>query len=72
MAPTRGQKYCFSDFELNTTEWVLRQKGEILPLAPKAFQALELLVRNRGKVVSRSVMVENPGPTHSLKSRTSP
>lgn len=62
MAPTRGEKYCFSDFELNTGEWVLRQKGEILPLAPKAFQALELLVRNGGRVVSRSDMVESLWP----------
>jgi Tol biopolymer transport system component/DNA-binding winged helix-turn-helix (wHTH) protein len=53
-----GTKYLFGDFQLDTTEGVLRQAGEILPLAPKALQALELLVRNAGRVVSRIEMVE--------------
>lgn len=51
-------KYSFGDFELDTTERVLRQNGVILPLAVKAFQALEILVQNRGKVVSRTKMLE--------------
>ncbi len=55
-------KYTFSDFELDTTERVLRQKGAILPLAVKAFQALEILVQNSGKVVSRSKMLETLWP----------
>ena len=62
MVQTRSEKYWFADFELNTSEWVLRQKGEILPLAPKALQALEILVRNGGSVVSRSEMVESLWP----------
>jgi len=55
-------KYKFGDFELDGSERVLRQKGDILPLGPKAFQALELLVRNGGKVVSRKEMVETLWP----------
>lgn len=51
-------KYHFGEFQLDTAEWVLRQSGEILPLAPKAVQALELLVRNAGRVVSRTEMLE--------------
>lgn len=62
MANTRGQKYWFCDFELDTSEWVLRQNGKILPLPPKALQALELLLRNNGRVVSRSDLVENLWP----------
>ena len=62
MVKTRGEKHWFADFELDTTEGVLRQKGEILPLAPKALQALELLVRNGGRVVLRSHMVESLWP----------
>ena len=57
-----GAKYHFGEFQLDTSEWVLRQSGEILPLAPKAVQALELLVRNAGRVVSRTEMVENLWP----------
>jgi Tol biopolymer transport system component/DNA-binding winged helix-turn-helix (wHTH) protein len=62
MLQTRSEKYRFGDFEFNTAEGVLRQKGEILPLAPKALQALELLVRNCGSVVSRKDMVESLWP----------
>ncbi len=57
-----GAKYHFGDFQLDTTEWVLRQSGKILPLVPKAVQALELLVRNAGRVVSRTEMVETLWP----------
>lgn len=57
-----NEKYSFSDFELDTTERVLRQNGAILPLAVKAFEALELLVRNGGKVVSRGEMLETLWP----------
>lgn len=55
-------KYTFSDFELDTNERVLRQKGLILPLAVKAYQALVLLIQNEGKVVSRGKMLETLWP----------
>ncbi|HEV7799238.1 MAG TPA: winged helix-turn-helix domain-containing protein [Pyrinomonadaceae bacterium] len=47
---------------MDTDEGVLRQSNEILPLAPKAIQALGLLVRNAGRVVSRVEMVETLWP----------
>jgi Tol biopolymer transport system component/DNA-binding winged helix-turn-helix (wHTH) protein len=53
-----GAKYHFGEFQLDTTELVLRQSGNIVALSPKAIQALELLVRNTGRVVSRTEMVE--------------
>ena len=62
MVQTRGEKYWFCDFELNTSERVLRQNAEIVPLSPKALQALVLLLRNGGKVVSRREMVESLWP----------
>ncbi|HKO98906.1 MAG TPA: winged helix-turn-helix domain-containing protein [Pyrinomonadaceae bacterium] len=62
MAQVRREKYRFGDFELDIGESVLRQKGEILPLTPKALQALTLLVRNGGRVVSRAEMVESLWP----------
>lgn len=65
MFRARGDKYSFGEFQLDTTEGVLRQAGEILPLTPKALQALELLLRNKGRVVSRVEMVESLWPdTH--------
>ncbi len=62
MVQMRREQYRFGEFELDTAEWVLRQKGEILPLPPKALQALEILLRNGGRVVSRSEMVERLWP----------
>ena len=55
-------RYHFGDFQLDTAEWVLRQSDEIVPIPPKAVQALELLVRNAGRVVSRGEMVESLWP----------
>lgn len=58
MFQARRVKYKFGEFQLDTSEGVLRQSGKIIPLAPKAVQALELLVQNDGRVVSRSEMIE--------------
>jgi len=62
LAQTLGVKYQFGEFQLDSSEWVLRQFGEILALPPKAIRALELLVRNAGRVVSRNEMVESLWP----------
>jgi Tol biopolymer transport system component/DNA-binding winged helix-turn-helix (wHTH) protein len=62
MVRAQGEKYEFGDFELDTDEGVLRQSAHILPLPPKAVQVLELLVRNAGRVVSRTEMVETLWP----------
>lgn len=62
MVRAQGEKFQFGEFLLDTDEGVLRQSDQILPLAPKAIQALELLVRNAGRVVSRSEMVESLWP----------
>ena len=66
-APDFGLKYHFGQFQLDSTEWVLRQSGEILPLPPKAIQTLELLVRNAGRVISRSEMVESLWPNVNVE-----
>ena len=61
----QGERYGFGKFQLDTAEGVLRQSGQILPLAPKVLQALELLLRNSGRVVSRAEMLESLWPdTH--------
>lgn len=58
MSALSGGKYQFGPFELDITELVLRRNGEIVPLTPKALQALILLVQNVGRVVSRKEMIE--------------
>jgi Tol biopolymer transport system component/DNA-binding winged helix-turn-helix (wHTH) protein len=57
-----GVKYHFGEFQLDITERALRQSGEIIALSPKAAQCLELLVRNRGRVISRAEMLESVWP----------
>lgn len=53
-----GERYHFGEFELDTAELVLRREGKIVPLTPKALQALSLLVQSGGRVVSRKEMIE--------------
>lgn len=62
MFQARDARYKFGEFQLDTTERVLWKAGKIVPLAPKAVQALELLVRNGGRVVSRNEMIETLWP----------
>jgi DNA-binding winged helix-turn-helix (wHTH) protein len=57
-----GEKYQFGEFELETTELVLRRNGKIVPLTPKTLQALTLLIQNGGRVVSRKEMIEELWP----------
>jgi len=62
MASPFGERYQFGEFELETTELVLRRKGEIVSVTPKALQVLVLLVRDTGRVVSRKHILESLWP----------
>src|SRR4029453_7242728 len=42
----------FAAFELHPAAGELRQRGEVLKLAPQPFKVLELLARRRGEVVT--------------------
>ena len=44
----------FAAFELHPAAGELRQRGEVLKLAPQPFKVLELLARRRGEVVTRA------------------
>jgi DNA-binding winged helix-turn-helix (wHTH) protein/tetratricopeptide (TPR) repeat protein len=43
----------FAAFELNSSTGELRQRGDLIKLAPQPFKVLELLTRRRGEVVTR-------------------
>ena len=43
----------FAAFELNTATGELRQRGDLIKLAPQPFKVLELLTRRSGEVVTR-------------------
>jgi len=46
-------RFHFDDCELDVSTRLLRRRGEPVPLTPKAFQLLELLLRRRPAVVSK-------------------
>jgi DNA-binding winged helix-turn-helix (wHTH) protein/tetratricopeptide (TPR) repeat protein len=43
----------FGAFELNSSSGELRQRGDVIKLAPQPFKVLELLTRRRGEIVTR-------------------
>ena len=52
-----GQQFEFSDFILDTREKLLLQKGEPVPLTPKAFELLSVLVSNHGHLVKKDELI---------------
>ena len=55
--------YSFGDFRLDPSERLLLRNGEPLPLAPKVFDALILLVENAGHLVEKDQFMERLWPT---------
>jgi Tol biopolymer transport system component/DNA-binding winged helix-turn-helix (wHTH) protein len=62
MTKTVSDIYVFGEFQLNLNDSVLWKGKEIVRLTPKAVEVLKLLVRNRGRVVSRTEMIETLWP----------
>jgi TolB-like protein/DNA-binding winged helix-turn-helix (wHTH) protein/Flp pilus assembly protein TadD len=56
--PQANQLYEFGPFCLNPAEGRLTRDGAVVPLAPKAFEALLLLVENSGHLVSKEELTE--------------
>src|SRR5688572_17370920 len=54
--------YHFGPFCLNTKERVLLRDGRLVPLAPKALSTLLVLVRNKGHVVEKDVLMSEIWP----------
>src|SRR5688500_9010994 len=53
-----GTIYKFSDFCLVPDEDLLLRNGEAVPLPPKAFSTLLLLIERRGHLVRKSEIIE--------------
>lgn len=45
--------YSFEDFRLDPSESLLERRGKQIPITPKAFQMLQILVENHGHVVKK-------------------
>ncbi len=50
--------YRFGQFEINVADGFLLRKGEIVPLTPKIFETLLLLVKNNGRMLSKDEIME--------------
>ena len=62
MNPAESDVYEFGPFRLDMADRTLFKDGEILPLPPKALDTLAVLVKNQGKVVEKSVLMEAVWP----------
>jgi adenylate cyclase len=50
-------RYLFEDYALDTDRRELCRRGDVVRLEPQAFDLLEYLIRNRGRVVSRGDLI---------------
>jgi DNA-binding winged helix-turn-helix (wHTH) protein/TolB-like protein len=60
---TENQTYEFGRFSLNTAERVLLREGEPVPLTPKVFEILLVLVENGGRVVKKDDLMKRVWPS---------
>lgn len=51
------QFYEFADFRLDTSEKVLRRGGEVVPLTPKVFDTLKILIENAGHLLEKEELM---------------
>jgi TolB-like protein/Flp pilus assembly protein TadD len=57
----------FGPFKLDARERVLRRHGELVPLTPKVFDVLLLLVENSGHVVTKNEMMQCVWPDTAVE-----
>ena len=62
MIKTVSENCVFGEFQLNLNESVLWKGKEIVRLTPKSVEVLKLLIHNRGRVVSRTDMIQTLWP----------
>ncbi|MBX3276634.1 MAG: tetratricopeptide repeat protein [Acidobacteria bacterium] len=55
-------RYEFDSFQLDPRARVLLQRGRVVPLAPKVFEMLLVLVRNCGQVLSKDDLLDRVWP----------
>jgi two-component system, OmpR family, response regulator len=58
--PNQKQDFLFriDDLEVNLVRHDVRRGGDVIHLQPREFKMLEILLRNRGRVVTRSMILE--------------
>jgi len=56
--PVKSSKMSFDDLEIDSASKTVRRDGELIKLTPREYSLLEALVRNRGRVLSREVIID--------------
>jgi TolB-like protein/Flp pilus assembly protein TadD len=63
MSKFRKHLFVFGDFRLDVIEHLLyKQTGEVVPLKPKAIETLELLVIDRGRLLTKAELLKRLWP----------
>ena len=62
MSSLSGQIHHFNDFAIDIEQKVLRRGGKAIPLAPKVFETLLVLVENHGRVVLKEELMNRLWP----------
>src|SRR5215831_1798921 len=60
--PTRPSIYSFGDFRIDSVQRVLMREGQLVPLTPKVFDLLLLLIQNHGHVVEKDRLMKEVWP----------
>ncbi len=67
MMPNFSQILEFHDFRLDISEKVLLRNGELVPLTPKVFDTLEILVTNPGRLIEKNELIEKLWPDNFVE-----
>jgi len=62
MGMVADRTYAFGTFVLDVSERQLLNRGEQIPLTPKAFETLSVLVSNHGHMVSKKDLLQMVWP----------
>jgi DNA-binding response OmpR family regulator len=52
------ERYAFGDVEIDFTRHELRRAGRVVPLTPLEFKLMEVLIRHRGRALSRQQLMD--------------
>src|SRR6266404_8288010 len=67
MGKQANQLYEFGPFRLDTVERVLFREGEVVPLKPKVFDTLLVLIERSGHVVEKDELMKTLWPDTSVE-----
>jgi len=65
-SPMKGEETALkvSDLEMDLIRRIVRRAGEVIELQPREFRLLEILMRNKGRVVTRTMLLERVWDFH--------